>query len=326
MEILKEIKLRKWNTDKAKKYLENSEYVLIGEFVSHQNGKGRNNFLHLKCNKNFLMTWSDFTKGRRCPFCFGNNKLTVEEISDYMNSRDEYECLNPEDFSSKIKMIFLHKTCGEIFKMKWNNFRSNQGCPSCGFKKRIISYSVNSAKGNSLGEFFPNIAKEIDLEKNVKLNPFEIPTMSGKKIWWKCSVCECSWASSVCNRTLHAKSCPNCNIMSSGEFEIERTLKEVFEMTEDVDFFKQKTFENCVYINKLRFDFYIPSENLCIEFNGKQHYEPIDFYGGMDNFIKQKKRDAVKKKYCKNMKINLLVIKYSDFKKIKKILESRIGK
>ena len=41
----------------------------------------------------------------------------------------------------------------------------------------------------------------------------------------------------------------------------------------NIKYEEQKTFEGLKYIGKLRFDFYLPDYNLCIEFQGKQHYE-----------------------------------------------------
>ena len=37
--------------------------------------------------------------------------------------------------------------------------------------------------------------------------------------------------------------------------------------------------------------FYLPSFNLLIEYNGIQHYEPVDFFGGEEQLIKQKEID-----------------------------------
>lgn len=34
--------------------------------------------------------------------------------------------------------------------------------------------------------------------------------------------------------------------------------------------------------------------NTCIEFNGRQNYEPVKYWGGIENFKKQQKRDKIK--------------------------------
>ena len=43
-----------------------------------------------------------------------------------------------------------------------------------------------------------------------------------------------------------------------------------------------------------------------------QHYEPIEFFGGINNFIAQQKRDYMKLEYCKNNQIPLFIIKYNE--------------
>lgn len=81
----------------------------------------------------------------------------------------------------------------------------------------------------------------------------------------------------------------------------------------------QKRFQDCRDKNTLPFDFYIPKYNLCIEFQGSQHYDP-GFYirkkksleEGMLKFNIQKKHDIMKKEYCKNNRINFLEIKYTE--------------
>ena len=35
---------------------------------------------------------------------------------------------------------------------------------------------------------------------------------------------------------------------------------------------------------KFRYDFFLPDYNLLIEFHGKQHYEPVEIFGGEEEF------------------------------------------
>jgi hypothetical protein len=56
-------------------------------------------------------------------------------------------------------------------------------------------------------------------------------------------------------------------------------------------------------VNSLEFDFYIPSINTAIEFQGEQHYWPIDFGGKGEDWARQQfedgqERDAIKREYC----------------------------
>lgn len=87
----------------------------------------------------------------------------------------------------------------------------------------------------------------------------------------------------------------------------------------NIDFEFQKRFLNCRDKNTLPFDFYIPKYNLCIEYQGSQHYDP-GFYirkkksqeEGMQKYLLQKKHDEMKKDYCKQNNINFLEIKYTE--------------
>jgi len=108
--------------------------------------------------------------------------------------------------------------------------------------------------------------------------------------------------------------CPICN---SSKLEI-KTLK--FLKDNNIHFEREKTFDDCKYINKLRFDFFIPSKNLCIELDGEQHFRPIDFFGGLKSYILSKKRDYIKNKFCRDNSINLLRIPYYEKDHINKYL------
>lgn len=75
---------------------------------------------------------------------------------------------------------------------------------------------------------------------------------------------------------------------------------------------------------RLKFDFYVQSSNLMIEYNGGQHYFPVKYFGGYDKFIKQTKRDAIKKWYCFFNNIDLLIIPYWE-KDIEGVLKHKLG-
>ena len=68
-------------------------------------------------------------------------------------------------------------------------------------------------------------------------------------------------------------------------------------------------------------DFYLPDFNIIIEFNGEQHYRPVERWGGEKSFRKQKERDEWLRSYCKNNNIKLVEIPYSNINNIKEILE-----
>ena len=62
----------------------------------------------------------------------------------------------------------------------------------------------------------------------------------------------------------------------------------------------------------LPFDFFLPDYNMCIEFDGEQHFKPKLNFGGMIGFIKIQTNDNIKNEYCNNNNIKLLRIKYNE--------------
>ena len=60
------------------------------------------------------------------------------------------------------------------------------------------------------------------------------------------------------------------------------------------------------------FDFYLPEHKCCIEYDGIQHFESIEYWGGEKKLTSQRKRDEIKTNYCKDNNINLLRIKYNE--------------
>lgn len=109
--------------------------------------------------------------------------------------------------------------------------------------------------------------------------------------------------------------CPKC-CRSKGELAIRDWLD-----ANDIQYISQHSFRECKDKRVLPFDFYLPEYNLCIEFQGKQHYKEgfIFFEHLCKNKLKAKekfeilqKHDQIKENFCKNNKIVLLKIKYDD--------------
>ena len=64
------------------------------------------------------------------------------------------------------------------------------------------------------------------------------------------------------------------------------------------------------FLRRQEFDIYIPDLKIAIEYQGKQHYEAIDFFGGKDALKKRQCLDEKKKRLCKNNHILLIEFKY----------------
>ncbi len=87
----------------------------------------------------------------------------------------------------------------------------------------------------------------------------------------------------------------------------------------NVSFEKEKTF-NDLYHGRLRFDFYLPKYNCCIECDGEQHFRQIrKFQKTRQDFLKQQEHDRIKNSYCLAKRIKLYRIPYWDFINIKNL-------
>jgi hypothetical protein len=62
----------------------------------------------------------------------------------------------------------------------------------------------------------------------------------------------------------------------------------------------------------------------CIEFDGKQHYEPMDFFGGLKAYESLRLNDKIKTDYCENNYINFIRIRYDKYDSIEEILNNNI--
>lgn len=117
---------------------------------------------------------------------------------------------------------------------------------------------------------------------------------------------------------MRGSGCPSCRL-SKGELRVKRYLD-----SNDIEYIKEKRFDGCVYRYKLPFDFYLPMYDICVEYDGRQHYEPEKYYGGMDTFNVRLIKDELRNKFCKDNNIKLLRIPYWDFENIEEILNKGI--
>ena len=137
--------------------------------------------------------------------------------------------------------------------------------------------------------------------------------------------CDCGNIIKVDGRNLSSGHTSSCGcIKSKGEYRIGQYL-----LNQEIVFQKEKQFEDCVDINKLKFDFYLPDLNIIIEYDGEQHYQ-ISRFGNKDydtakiEFEQVQKRDAIKTKWCVEKNIKLIRIPYTSFDDIEQILEKEL--
>lgn len=134
----------------------------------------------------------------------------------------------------------------------------------------------------------------------------------------RCKLCGHLW--SPIGRSLkNGQGCPHCT-MSKGEIMVKQFLE-----SHKIIYETQKTFDDCIYEQKLKFDFYLSDYNILIEYDGEQHFKPVDFANkgiewATNLFNKNLEKDAIKNKYCKDNNIRLIRIPYYEYNNIEFIL------
>lgn len=76
-----------------------------------------------------FITWNNWQRGCRCPFCYGNVKLTIEFIR-YGFEKENYILLTEEYTNSKQKLEYICPN-GHIHKINWSMWNSGSRCPFC---------------------------------------------------------------------------------------------------------------------------------------------------------------------------------------------------
>lgn len=149
-------------------------------------------------------------------------------------------------------------------------------------------------------------------------------TNSRTRIHCRCKLDGYEWMALPSSLIYHYCGCPKCS-MTRGENRIDTILQD-----NNIIYEIQKRFSDCRDEHPLPFDFYIPSINMCIEFDGEQHFRPVRFHSNMtdehinDKFQKVRQHDLIKDNYCKDNQIELLRIPYYSFDDIDTIISERV--
>jgi len=242
--------------------------------------------------------------GNKCIYCSGLNKKTTKE------------------FIIKSKKIHGDKYDYSLVEYKGNKIKVKIICPEHGmFEQTPLSHTINkygcNICANNLKKI--NINNFIERSKKIHNNKYDYSLVKYINSYTKIKIIcpEHGSFEQTPHGHLQNRGCAKCN-NSKGEIKILLYLK-----TMDINFIEQFKFKNCKNKNQLPFDFYLPGYNLCIEYDGLQHYEPVHFFGGYKSFEIIKKHDQIKNNFCKTNNIKLIRIKYNEniIEKLKKELE-----
>lgn len=180
-------------------------------------------------------------------------------------------------------------------------------CPSCYKKEHITRCIINEKdSANDLtGYKFGKLTVDYLIEQD-KVDPY------GRL--WHCS-CECGGTRDVHSRDLtsgHIWHCGCSTPISKGENRIVEILSSL-----DISYEREYSFSDCVNDitnKKLRFDFYLPDYNCCIEYDGIQHYKETTWRH--ITLQDEQRKDNIKNRYCNEKDIKLIRIPYWDYEKL----------
>lgn len=122
---------------------------------------------------------------------------------------------------------------------------------------------IQKARGRSLAEKNPELAKQWNYEKNGDLRPEMVTVGSGRKAWWICEYGH-EWQASIGSRN-NGSGCPQCSSNKKTSFP-EFVLYYYLRMVD-------KTVIHCYKDLGFELDIYIPSKKIGIEYDGKYWHQ-----------------------------------------------------
>lgn len=132
----------------------------------------------------------------------------------------------------------------------------------------------------------------------------------GNYIWY--CTCQCGGHKEVSATHIINKMVTSCGcIISKGE----SLLKTIFTNL-NISYQTQFSFKDCINPKTkalLKFDFYLPDYNCCIEYDGEQHFFESGTWAEKEGLDNIQFRDRLKDNYCKQNNISLIRIKYTSF-------------
>ena len=248
-------------------------------------------------------------RGRGCAKCYGNVNYTLEQFikraTDTHNNKYNYSLVEYKNNHTKIKII-----CPEhgIFEQTPHNHLDNTaGCKKCSNKLKSELRSHTTDK-------FINKAKQIHGDK------YDYSVVTYTKDFNKINIIckEHGMFEQMAGSHLQGTGCPKCN-SSKGEEKIRNFLKH-----NNIQFEEQKRFAECIYKKPLPFDFYLPKQKILIEYDGEQHFKPIELFGGKRNFMRVNKHDSIKNCFAVKNKYDLLRIPYVEYNTIEEVLSKKL--
>lgn len=210
-----------------------------------------------------------------------------------------YRCQKPFNTKNRSAYWCCKCDCGNYTIVRAESLKSKViiSCGCEGAKRRADAVKINIAN-QRFGEL-------------IALYPINKRSSNGCVIW-HCK-CDCGNEVDIASNALTSGNSTSCghHHQSKGARYIEKLLAQ-----NNIVYEKEKTFKGCRDKGLLRFDFYLPDYNTCIEFDGEQHFHSAKsgyFHEELKNI---QCRDRIKNEYCQNNNIALIRIPYYEINNI----------
>lgn len=245
---------------------------------------------------------------KKCNYCESKYK-EIEILKLMKKNHPNYNLLEYSSNESKI----LCKIHNEIFKTHISFDKLNRHCFGCSqCYKEKNKYNKNNEK-DILNKIKSEWNNQFDVSKYKYITSHIPSTLI-------CRIHNIEFEESYHDLQRHINKCPKCKKIYRGEDKISKYLD-----FHNIEYIRQyDKFEGLITSkgNQQKCDFYIPSKNLIIEYNGEQHYHNSYITNFNENKLKeQKEKDKFKRKYCLEHNINLLIIPYNMFNQINTLLD-----
>lgn len=230
---------------------------------------------------------------------------------------DEYSLVRDREYGGVFeKLKFFHNKCGKYFETKPVCIITlDSGCPYCSSQKAA------DTRRRTVEEIKERV-------KNDRFDGHEYEFIDNGK--FKTTHSKVDIRHNICGNIINVRledffrektSCKFCNGFLP--------FKKIFNFLNNnkIKFKTEVCFSDCVFESNLRFDFQIfkdDGEFILLEYDGRQHFEPVDYFGGEEDFKLRVKRDKFKNLYCKEKGIKLIRIPYYEFNNLEKVLEEKV--
>ena len=329
---------QQWNYDKNGKLtpynvVARSERVVWWKYPYDDPKTGKHFVFEWKtmiCNRTSKLSDTiPFLSGKLILPGFNDIKTTHPQLATEWNYKKN-GTLTPEDVTAgshrKVWWILPYddpKT-GKHFDFEWEATVSHrargEACPYLLGRKIMQGF-------NDLATTNPELISEWNFEKNKPLTPYNVVAGSNIAVWWKTTIIHpitgipetYEWKCRISTRAIYHTQCPNLYI-TTGELAVYNCLRSL-----NVTHVFQHKFKERGLLTD---DFAITLNGVVvgtIEYNGQQHYFPVDFAGKGKKHAAEvleitKRRDREKSEWLKAHGIPQLIIKYDQYDHITELV------